>query len=109
MADESPHTIRFGPFSIPHDVDVLYRGETVVPLEPQAVRVLRYLAERQGDVVSKEELLDNVWPDVFTTDGVLKKAVSLIRRAIGDDATRPGLLETHHRRGYRLSHQPKTP
>jgi len=81
---------------------LVYRGETVVPLEPRAVRVLRYLAEHHDRVVPKEELLERVWPDVFTTDGVLKKAVSQVRRALGDDAEHAHFIETYHGRGYRF-------
>ena len=95
-------SILFGPFRIDAGLDLLFRGETVVPLEPVAVRVVRYLAERPGKVVSKQELLDKIWPDVFTTEAVLKKSVSLARRALGDDAGEPHFIETHHRRGYRF-------
>jgi DNA-binding winged helix-turn-helix (wHTH) protein len=92
----------FAPFYIPADVDLLYRDESVIPLEPQAVRVLRYLADNHGRVVTKEELLEAVWPDVFTTDGVLKKAISQARRALGDDVKEAQFIETYHRRGYRF-------
>jgi predicted ATPase/DNA-binding winged helix-turn-helix (wHTH) protein len=73
-----------------------------VPLEPSAVRVLRYLAEHTDRVISKEELLEAIWPDVFTTDGVLKKAVLQSRRALGDDPDNPSFIKTYHRRGYRF-------
>jgi predicted ATPase len=53
-------------------------------------------------VISKEELLEEVWSDVFTTDGVLKKAVSQIRRALSDDADRSRYIATYHGRGYRF-------
>jgi predicted ATPase/DNA-binding winged helix-turn-helix (wHTH) protein len=102
MADDSQSTLRFPPFHIPAGVDVVYRGDEVVPLEPRAVRVLRYLAERGDRVVPKEELLDNVWPDVFTTDAVLKTAVLKIRRALGEGKGGARWIETHHRRGYRF-------
>jgi DNA-binding winged helix-turn-helix (wHTH) protein len=92
----------FDPFRLPEDVDLLYNGENVVPLEPRAVRVLRYLAQNHERVVPKEELLEGVWPDVFTTDGVLKRAISQIRRALGDDADEARFIETYHRRGYRF-------
>src|SRR6185369_8696790 len=82
MADNSQSTLRFPPFHIPAGVDVVFRGDEVVPLEPLAVRVLRYLVERRDRVVAKEELLDAVWPDIFTTDAVLKTAVLKIRRAL---------------------------
>ena len=99
----TPHqALYFAPFRITADVDLLYRGETVVPLEPQAVRVLRYLAENHDRVVSKEELLESVWPDVYTTDGVLKKAISQARRALGDEADQARFIQTFHGRGYRF-------
>jgi DNA-binding winged helix-turn-helix (wHTH) protein len=92
----------FAPFHLPPDVDLLYRDEAVVPLEPRAVRVLRYLVENSERVVSKDELLEAVWPDVFTTDGVLKKAVSQVRRALCDEVKSAQFIETYHRRGYRF-------
>jgi DNA-binding winged helix-turn-helix (wHTH) protein/pSer/pThr/pTyr-binding forkhead associated (FHA) protein len=98
----SEELLCFPPFHIPADVDLLYKDEEVVPLEPQAVRVLRYLAENHGRVVTKDELLEAVWPDVFTTDGVLKKAISQARRALSDDIKEARFIETYHRRGYRF-------
>ncbi|HJQ39732.1 MAG TPA: AAA family ATPase [Thermoanaerobaculia bacterium] len=99
-ADDS--VLQFGAFHLPQGVELLYRGEEVVPLEPRAVRVLRYLVEHNDRVLSKEELLEEVWSDVFTTDGVLKKAVSQIRRTIGDDAEQSRFIATYHGRGYRF-------
>ncbi|MEO8378372.1 MAG: AAA family ATPase [Acidobacteriota bacterium] len=96
------HVLQFGSFHLAAGVDLLYRDDQVVPLEPRAVRVLRYLAEHSDRVLSKEELLEEVWSDVFTTDGVLKKAVSQIRRALGDDAEQSRFIATYHSRGYRF-------
>ena len=92
----------FAPFHIPEGVNLLFREDEVVALEPRAVRVLRYLAENHERVVSKEELLEAVWPDVFTTDGVLKKAISQARHALSDDPKQARFIETYHRRGYRF-------
>jgi DNA-binding winged helix-turn-helix (wHTH) protein len=101
-----PETLKpalyFDPFHLPQDVDLLYNGADVVSLEPRAVQVLRYLAQNHERVVPKAELLESVWPDVFTTDGVLKRAISQVRRALGDDADRARFIETYHRRGYRF-------
>ena len=94
--------LQFGPFHLAPAVDLLYRGGEVVPLEPRAVRVLRYIVEHNDRVLSKEELLEEVWSDVFTTDGVLKKAVSQIRRTLGDDADQSRYIATYHGRGYRF-------
>lgn len=102
MSETPQQTFYFGAFHIPADVDLLYNADAVVALEPRAVRVLRYLAEHHDRVVSKEELLDAVWPDVFTTDGVLKRAISQARRALGDDADQARFIATYHGRGYRL-------
>src|SRR5215211_2490005 len=67
MSKPSPQALYFDSFSIATDVDLLYQGDRVLPLEPRAVRVLRYLAQHAGRVIAKEELLEAVWPDVFTT------------------------------------------
>ncbi|MBL8187956.1 MAG: AAA family ATPase [Acidobacteria bacterium] len=92
----------FPPYRIPADVDLLYREEKIVPLERRAVQVLRYLVANNDRVISKEELLEAVWPDTFTTDGVLKRAVSQARRALGDVADQAKFIETYHGRGYRF-------
>ncbi len=96
----SRYSLHFLSFHLPSDVDLLYRDGEVVRLEPGAVRVLRYLARHPQRVISKEELLEHIWPDVFTTDAVLKKAVSQARRALGDDANDPRFIKTYHARGY---------
>ena len=98
----APEAFRFGPFRLPSEVDLLFRGDTVVPLEPRAVCVLRHLVRQAGRVVGKEELLDEVWTETFVSDGVLKKAVSQIRRALDDPPQQSRFVETWHRRGYRF-------
>jgi DNA-binding winged helix-turn-helix (wHTH) protein/tetratricopeptide (TPR) repeat protein len=108
MTESLRQTLVFPPFRLPLDVDLLYLGDAVVPLEPQAVRVLRYLAQNHDRVVTKDEMLEQVWPDVFTTDGVLKKAISQARRALGDDADDARFIETYHGRGYRFIAPVKT-
>jgi pimeloyl-ACP methyl ester carboxylesterase/DNA-binding winged helix-turn-helix (wHTH) protein/class 3 adenylate cyclase len=73
-----------------------------IPLAPKALAVLEYLAARPGRLISKDELLEAIWPGVFLGDGVLKVCVSEIRRALDDDARKPRIIETAHRRGYRF-------
>jgi DNA-binding winged helix-turn-helix (wHTH) protein/tetratricopeptide (TPR) repeat protein len=102
MSEPVQTKIRFGSFHIPVEIDLLYRGNEVVQLEPRAVQVLRYLATHADRVITKEELLENVWPDVFTTDAVLKKAISQARRALGDDADESKFIRTFHARGYQF-------
>jgi predicted ATPase/DNA-binding winged helix-turn-helix (wHTH) protein len=95
-------TVHFASFRIPGDIDVLYRGDAVVPLERRAVRVLRHLAENRDRVVSKEEIVDRVWSDIYTGDDVLKRAILLVRRVLEDAAETPRFIETHRGRGYRF-------
>jgi predicted ATPase/DNA-binding winged helix-turn-helix (wHTH) protein len=97
-----PEAYSFGELRVLTGLDLLFRGDHVVPLEPRAVRVLRHLVRNAGRVVAKEELLDEVWPDAFVTEGVLKKAVSQIRRALDDPPQQSRFVETYHRRGYRF-------
>ncbi len=94
--------LQFGAFRIPAKVDLLYRGAELVALERRAVQVLRFLAAHSERVVTKDELLEAVWPDTFTTDGVLKRAVSQARRALGDVADQARFIETYHGQGYRF-------
>jgi pimeloyl-ACP methyl ester carboxylesterase len=69
---------------------------------PKALAVLAYLAARPGQLVTKRELLDEVWQGVFVADGALKVCIREIRRALDDDARAPRFIETAHRRGYRF-------
>jgi Tol biopolymer transport system component/DNA-binding winged helix-turn-helix (wHTH) protein len=73
-----------------------------VSLEPKVMRVLLRLAARPGEVVTKEELLADVWDGAYVTEDVLIRAVGELRRLFGDDALRPRVIETIRGSGYRL-------
>lgn len=70
-------------------------------VEPKAMQVLVFLADHPG-VVSKEQLISSVWPDVFVSDDVLPGCISALRKAFNDNARRPTVIETIHKNGYRL-------
>jgi DNA-binding winged helix-turn-helix (wHTH) protein len=78
------------------------RGELAVELTPKAYALLVALTRTPGRLVSKPELLNEVWPGVVVGEAVLKVVVNEIRRALGDDAQTPRFVETVHRRGYRF-------
>ncbi len=80
----------------------LIRDDVSVPLSPKAYAVLLYLFERPGQLVTRAELLDAIWPNLCVVDGVLTNAVREIRRALNDDARQARILMTVHRRGYRF-------
>lgn len=73
---------------------------TSVPLRAQAAQLLAHLAARQGQVVSKDALMDAVWPDTAVTENSLYQCITEIRKALGPDGDK--ILQTVPRKGYRL-------
>jgi Tol biopolymer transport system component/DNA-binding winged helix-turn-helix (wHTH) protein len=73
-----------------------------VRLEPKAMGVLLELAKDPGEVVSRQHLLERVWGPEMATDDVLSRAISELRRALGDDTRNPRFIETVRGAGYRL-------
>jgi DNA-binding winged helix-turn-helix (wHTH) protein/TolB-like protein/Tfp pilus assembly protein PilF len=93
---------RFGPFFLDRAGYRLLRGDTAVDLTPKLLDLLLYLLDHAGTLVTKEQLLDALWPDVHVTDNALAQAVSELRQALGDDAGKPRFIKTVARRGYRF-------
>ncbi|HEY3498872.1 MAG TPA: AAA family ATPase, partial [Polyangiaceae bacterium] len=103
LAGSSDHaSIHFPPFRLDAGNERLWRGKRLVALRPKTFSVLRYLLERPGQLIRKEELLDTIWGDVAVGEAVLKTSLGEIRRALGDSARTPRFIETAHRRGYRF-------
>ena len=75
-----------------------------VDLRSQSAEVLSALAARPGEIVSKDALMQTVWPDTFVTDDSLTQCIADIRRALGDDEH--AIVETFPKRGYRLNADP---
>jgi pimeloyl-ACP methyl ester carboxylesterase/DNA-binding winged helix-turn-helix (wHTH) protein len=100
---ETNQPIDFGPFRLDVASGLLTKDGSAVPLTPKAFGVLLYLAARADRLVSKHELLEAIWPNVFVGDAVLKVTIGEIRRALGDDPKAPKYITTAHRRGYRFS------
>ena len=78
---------------------VLWRGDELLALAPKAVDLLAALARRPRAVVTKEELMREVWPDTFVEEANLSVLVAQLRKALGGGKE---AIETVHRRGYRL-------
>jgi len=72
-----------------------------VPLEAKPYSLLRVLVQRAGETLSKDELIDTVWPGRVVTEGVLAKCVTKLRSALGDDEQQ--IIRTVHGYGYRLA------
>jgi DNA-binding winged helix-turn-helix (wHTH) protein/predicted ATPase len=94
--------LQFGPFALGGEPDCLRRGPEPIKLRPKSLQMLRYLSERPGQFVSKDELLDRVWNGRIVSDSGLRLCVGEIRAALGDDAKIPHYLETIVGEGYRF-------
>jgi tetratricopeptide (TPR) repeat protein len=94
--------VTFGEFRLDLETESVWRGTTEIRLRPKTFTLLRYLAEHPRRLLTKEELLDAVWPEVAVGEAVLAVCVGEIRRALADDPRTPRFIETVHRRGYRF-------
>ena len=95
--------IVFSRFRLDLTDERLFRGEEEIRLHPKAFAVLRCLAEKSRDLVTKHSLMETVWPGLHVTDAVLTESIRELRKALGDDAKKPQFIETVHGRGYRFS------
>src|ERR1700741_916208 len=79
-------------------------GSEKVLLREQPFQILRILVERHGDVVTRQEIRQILWPDdtVVEFDRSINVAMAILRKALADDADHPKYIETLARRGYRL-------
>ncbi len=73
-----------------------------VRIPPKFMQVLLTLAERPGEVITREELLDTVWSDVVVGEAVLTRAISELRKLFDDDPQNPQVIDTILKTGYRL-------
>ena len=94
--------VKFGPFSLGGDPCCLRRGSDTIKLRRMSLLVLRYLSERPGQIVGKDELLDRVWSGRVISDSGFRLCVGEIRAALDDDAKHPRYLETVVGEGYRF-------
>ena len=93
---------RFGPFVVERGAYRVLRDGTPLTLTPKLVDILLHFVSRPSVLVTKEELLAALWPDVAVTDNALTQAISDLRQALGDDASAPRYIQTVARRGYRF-------
>jgi DNA-binding winged helix-turn-helix (wHTH) protein len=93
-----PRLLRFDRFALDLTRGCLRAGDQEIALRPKAFEVLRYFAENDGRLVSKQELFEAVWPNVTVTDDTLVQCIRELRDKLGDTDHR--LIRTVPRRGY---------
>jgi DNA-binding winged helix-turn-helix (wHTH) protein/pimeloyl-ACP methyl ester carboxylesterase len=94
---------RFGPFHLDVRERRLSRGGEVIPLRLKVFDTLLVLVENAGRLVTKQELLDRVWPGTTVEENNLNHNVSVLRKALGEKATGQQYIETVPRVGYRFA------
>ncbi len=103
-APQTSRAVRFGTFELDLAAGQLRKNGLRVRLQDQPFQLLAALAARPGEVVTREELKDKLWPgDTYVDfDRSLNTAASKLRDALGDSASSPRFIETLPRRGYRF-------
>ena len=94
---------RFGGFRLDPTTPALYRGSEFIPLTPKAAEILLLLVQEAGRVVSREHMLDRVWPGVIVEEGVIANNISALRKILGGEFDGDGPIVTVSRRGYRFT------
>jgi transcriptional activator of cad operon len=101
--DRQPNSIlRVGDWRVNPPAGEISRNGETAKLDARAMRLLVYLAQRPGEVVSIDELLDQVWSGVIVSQDSVYQAVTSLRRVLGDDPKQPTYIATVPRLGYRM-------
>src|SRR5262249_28665639 len=96
----APREISFGPFRLLPTQYLLLEGSKRVPLGSRALQILIVLLERAGDLVSKQELMDRVWPNIFVEPANLTVQISALRRMLHDGRNGNRFIINIPGRGY---------
>ncbi|HUR99571.1 MAG TPA: winged helix-turn-helix domain-containing protein [Pyrinomonadaceae bacterium] len=102
MNETHEHFYEFEDFRLDRENAVLFRGDSIVDITPKSRELLRVLIEKRGQIVRKEELLAEVWPDSFVEEANLSHHIHRLRRALGEDSNGGKFIETVPKRGYRF-------
>ena len=97
-----PSCYEFGPYRLDFIKRVLSRADEIISLAPKATEILMLLVANAGELVEKDEVLKEVWPDTFVEEANLTQNIFTLRRALGDERADPRYIETVVRRGYRF-------
>lgn len=95
-------TYEFGPYKLSLSQRVLTRDGEIISLTPKATEILVRLVVNAGQLLEKDDLLREVWPDTFVEEANLTQNIFTLRRALGDERAGPRYIETVSRRGYRF-------
>lgn len=93
----------FGPFRVDPEKETLVRAGEIVPLTPKTFQILLVLVRHNREVVTKDELMKEVWPETFVEEANLSRNIFMLRKALGDSPQDHRYILTVPGRGYRLA------
>src|SRR5262249_46076282 len=102
MIPPDNHLYEFEPFVVDACKGTLFKDGAIVHLTPKAFETLLVLVQHALQVVEKDQLLKEVWPDSFVEEGSLSRNIYELRKALGDDSSEPRYIKTVPKRGYRF-------
>jgi TolB-like protein/DNA-binding winged helix-turn-helix (wHTH) protein/Tfp pilus assembly protein PilF len=102
MRSTDRHLYEFGPFVLDPEQRRLSREESLIAVPPKSMDILIFLVEHRGEVVTKDNLIQNVWPNTFVEEANLSQNVFLLRKALGEKAQENRYIATVPGRGYRF-------
>jgi TolB-like protein/Tfp pilus assembly protein PilF len=97
-----PGQYEFGAYRLDEQGPMLFRDGERVPLPPKVVELLVALVQAAGRVLTREQLLQQLWPNAVVEEGSLTSHISLLRKALAGGGGGPELIETVPKRGYRF-------
>ncbi|MEX2259719.1 MAG: transcriptional regulator [Woeseia sp.] len=109
MSEGQADRIGFDAFVIDLNARQLWRGSERVHLNPRYFDALVLLARNPGKALSRQRFMDEVWQDAVVGDEALSQCIAALRRALGDNASKPRFIRTVPRRGYEFLVHPSTP
>jgi len=80
----------------------IIRGNVLVTMPPKTIAVLSFLAKQQGNVVTADVLMENIWRNSIVSPSTLQQCIAKLRKALGDDGKRQFIIKTHAKKGYSL-------
>src|SRR5579871_5689362 len=89
-------------WTVEPELNSISKDGLAIHLEPKVMKVLVQLAMAPGQVLSKEHLIQTVWPNTFVSDDALTRCISVLRREMQDDPHAPRYIQTIPKAGYRL-------
>ncbi len=98
----------FGPFRVDPEKQLLLRDNQPVPVTPKTFETLLVLVRHSREVVSKDELMQELWPDSFVEEANLSQNIFMLRKALGDSPEERRYIVTLPGRGYRLTAEVRT-